>query len=135
MSANAADETIARGRLAKAEEFAEAAALFFDDASNEAEHGDAYVTLSVHAGIAASDVLCIRALGRYSTGDAHSEAVGLLRTVDPGAAAALGCLLRLKHKAGYLHEPVSAADIRQARQSHIRLLERARESGSRARSE
>ncbi len=48
------DETIVKGRLAKAEQFLDAAATVRDFADDEADVGDALVTLCVHAGIAAA---------------------------------------------------------------------------------
>lgn len=56
------DEHVRIGRLAKAIQFFEAADTIaaFADAK---EAGDALVTLLVHAGVAASDVLCCARLG------------------------------------------------------------------------
>lgn len=56
------DDAEARERKARA--FADAAELVqaFDDADREL--GDVYVTLCVHAGIAAADAICLRRLGR-----------------------------------------------------------------------
>lgn len=42
---------------------------------------DAYVPLCVHAGIAASDVVCCAKLGEHAQGENHDEAVGLLAPV------------------------------------------------------
>ncbi|MBT1635369.1 hypothetical protein [Clavibacter michiganensis] len=48
-----AGRTEADGRFRKARQFADAAELFADAASDDAdEFGDAYVTLAVHSGIA-----------------------------------------------------------------------------------
>jgi hypothetical protein len=52
---------IRQGRLRKAEQFLRAANLVRDVA-------DAYSTLCVHAGIAASDVICCARLGEHAQG-------------------------------------------------------------------
>jgi hypothetical protein len=52
------------------------------------EVADAYVTLCVHAGIAASDVICCSSLGRHAQGDSHEEAAVLLASADKDAAQA-----------------------------------------------
>lgn len=71
-----ADATVRAGRWLKAQQFAEAADLHrpVDDAGAP-QGGDIYVTLAVHAGIAAADVICIGALGEYSATGAHDEAL------------------------------------------------------------
>ena len=78
------DKTIRQGRMAKAEEFADAARVVQDLAEGPGDVADAYVTLCVHAGIAASDVICCARLGRYAQGNDHHEAVDLLKTAGPG---------------------------------------------------
>lgn len=50
--------------MRKAEQFYAAAETIRDVADDEAETRDAFVTLCVHAGIAAADVLCCLSLGR-----------------------------------------------------------------------
>jgi hypothetical protein len=55
----------------------EAAEQFLADAGR-AETSRSKVTLLVHAGIAASDAICGKHLGRYSLGDNHEQAVALL---------------------------------------------------------
>jgi hypothetical protein len=62
------DEATARGRLREAEQFLEAAMNIRELADDEADVGDAFVTLCVHAGIAAADVLCCVALGVHCAG-------------------------------------------------------------------
>ena len=84
-----------------------------DFAEDAADVGDAYMTLCVHAGIAASDTICAHRLGVYSSGDNHNEAVTLLRRVQPDGPELGGPLaagLGLKTKAGYTHRPVSSND-------------------------
>lgn len=77
--------TITQGRLDKANQFIIAAETIRDIADHDDEVADAYVTLCVHAGIAASDVICCGSLGRHAQGDSHEEAATLLlpRTRTP----------------------------------------------------
>lgn len=98
------------GRLNKANQFLAAAELVRQHARDEAEVADAFVTLCVHAGIAASDVICCKSLGHHSTSEDHAEAVSLLATVRAGGvqlAQDLNDLIGMKSKAGYGEEPVS----------------------------
>lgn len=69
------DQGVAAGRLRKAEQFLDAAETIRELADDEAEVGDAFVTLCVHAGIAASDVVCCAALGHFAQGDDHNQAI------------------------------------------------------------
>jgi hypothetical protein len=69
------DDAVTDGRLRKAEQFWEAAEITREFADDEAEVGDAYVTLCVHAGVAAADVICCVALGEHASGEDHTEAV------------------------------------------------------------
>lgn len=66
------------GRLAKAREFRLAATTLGDSD----ELSDAYVTLCIHAGIAAADVICCRRLGVHNQGENHNEAIASLGRVD-----------------------------------------------------
>lgn len=59
------------------------------------------MTLYVHAGIAAADAICARALGVHAKGQDHQEAIALLASVDKEAAADLRVLLAMKTRAGY----------------------------------
>jgi hypothetical protein len=77
--ARPAEPGFAAGRRAKAVQFLTAAEEIMDLADDAADIGDAYVTLCVHAGIAASDTICAHRLKRYNSGDNHHEAVALLR--------------------------------------------------------
>lgn len=96
-----ADATVRRGRMAKAEQFAAAAEVVHDLADEADDVADAYVTLCIHAGIAAGDVLCAAALGVHAQGENHQEAVKLLATVDKQASKHLATLLGMKTLAGY----------------------------------
>lgn len=119
---------VRRGRLVKAEGFVQAA----DDIELLDDNGqlrDAVVTLYVHAGIAASDVICCARLGEHSTGDNHAEAIGLLKAADSVSSRHLAVLLSMKTKAGYSHLGASAADVKKAARAATQLLETARSLG------
>jgi hypothetical protein len=77
------DEVIVSGRLRKAQQFLDAAATVRDLADDEADVGDALVTLCVHAGIAASDMICCKALGHFVQGEDHLQAIAELSKVTP----------------------------------------------------
>ena len=124
------DRVVAQGRLHKAVQFWEAAEIVRECADDQAEVGDAYVTLAVHAGIAASDAICCLALGRHAQGDDHQVAVKLLGTVRPDGTAlgtSLSALLAIKTKAGYSHRPVNAGDRGRAQRQAEKLVMAARE--------
>jgi hypothetical protein len=121
----------AAGRCAKAIQFLTAADEIMDLADDAADVGDAYVTLCVHAGIAAADTITGHRLAVYNTGDNHTEAVTLLRQVQPDGpdlAGHLAALLALKTKAGYTHRPVSAQERTQAGRRAHALVDAARAS-------
>ena len=90
------------GRMAKARQFSDAATLISELASDDSNLGDAYITLCVHAGIAAADVICCARLGKE-----------------------LRRLLGLKTKAGYSSAPSSAADQKVAGRASTRLVDAA----------
>lgn len=123
------DEHVRIGRLAKAIQFFEAADTIaaFADAK---EAGDALVTLLVHAGVAASDVLCCARLGVHAVGNSHQDAVALLRTIDPPLARDLSTLLAMKTKAGYSAQSMSAQDRTRAERAAGRLVEASRAAAS-----
>lgn len=121
-----ADEPVRRGRMAKAEQFAAAAEVVHDLADEADDVADAYVTLCIHAGIAASDVICTAKLGMHARGERHQDAVALLATVDKQASRHLEALLGLKTLAGYSHLPVSQGRARRAGRAMDALLESAR---------
>jgi hypothetical protein len=124
------DPAIIEGRLRKAEQFLEAAVTIRDAADDEGGVGDAYVTLCIHAGIAAADTICCVALGVHSTGEDHHEAVTLLGKVRPEGselARALGVLLGMKTRAGYSAAPVTAENCKRAQRQSERLVQAARD--------
>jgi hypothetical protein len=123
-------EAEARGRLRKAEQFLESAETIRDLADDEADIGDAFVTLCVHAGIAAADVLCCVALGVHAQGEDHSQAIDLVAKVRPDGeelSKSLRILLAVKTKAGYTSRTVNAADRKRAVRAAERLVTSARD--------
>ena len=94
------------GRLGKATQFLTAAELIASSI-DDAELADAFITLCVHAGIAASDVICCAKLNEHSLGGNHNSAVGLLSQVDQDSAVHLRTLLDMKGHAGYSAVPSS----------------------------
>jgi hypothetical protein len=121
-----ADAAVRRGRMAKAEQFAGAALSVQELADDSADVADAYVTLCVHAGIAAADAICAARLGEHARGENHDDAVALLATVDKGAATHLRALLGMKTLAGYSHTPISGDRARRAGRAMDSLMEAAR---------
>jgi hypothetical protein len=117
---------VRQGRLRKAVEFLDAAALIADQDNGEPAATDAIVTLCIHAGIAASDVICCARLGQHAQGQDHNEAVALLSQSNRESAGHLRVLLGMKTKADYSHTGISAADARRARRAADALVETAR---------
>lgn len=115
-----ADESVRRGRMAKAEQFAAAAELVHGLADEAADVADAYVTLCVHAGIAAADVICAARLGVHARGENHQEAVTLLATADRAASRHLDALLGAPPRAP--PNPVGVPEDRQRPSAHIGRL-------------
>jgi hypothetical protein len=123
------DETTIQGRFRKAEQFMESADTIREFADDESDIGDAYVTLCVHAGIAAADVICCIALGEHVQGEDHNEAVAHLSKVRPDGqdlGNSLRTLLRMKTRAGYSHQQVNTNDRKRAGRAAERLLHTAR---------
>jgi len=123
------DDTTRAGRWRKAEQFLEAAMTIRDLADDEAEVGDAFVTLCVHAGIAASDVICCAALGRFVQGEDHNEAIAELSKVRPDGkelGGDLRALLAMKTRAGYGAPAVNADQRKRAWRRAERLVDSAR---------
>lgn len=124
------DRAAASGRMRKAGQFMQAADMVQELAGDDDDIGDAYVTLCVHAGVAAADVLCITAMGEYAQGDDHNAAVTHLSKVRPNGrelANSLRTLLSMKTRAGYSHEPVNATELKRAQRAAKRLVDTARE--------
>lgn len=87
-----------KGCLNKARQFREAAQLIGIDDDNLI---DAYITLCVHAGIAAADVIRCARLGAHAQGQDHGDTIRLLEGVDPKLARDLATLLGMKTRSGY----------------------------------
>jgi hypothetical protein len=124
------DDAITAGRLRKAEQFLEAAETIREFADDEHDIADAYVTLCVHAAIAAADVICCIALGVHAVGDSHSEGLALLEKTRPDGtelAKSLRVLLGMKTRAGYSAEPVAAEGRKRAQRQTERLVRVARD--------
>lgn len=115
------------GRLEKAKSFREAAEITDQFMTDGSDLRDAYVTLCVHAGVAAADVICMTALGEYHAGQRHDEAARLLEKVDKALARQLATLLAMKTKAGYSDIPVSNEQITRARRAMEVLVDRAKQ--------
>jgi hypothetical protein len=123
------DERITAGRLRKAEQFLDAAEAIRDLADDEAEIGDAFVTLCIHAGIAASDAICCRGLGHFVQGDDHNQAIAQLSRASPGGGSLsndLRALLQMKNRAEYGADSVSADQRKRAWRRAESLVEAAR---------
>ena len=88
------------GRLDKAKQFL-AAAEMITPSIKDSDLADAFVTLCVHAGIAASDVICCAKLNQHSIGGDHNSAIAFLARVDKGHSIHLKTLLDMKGHAGY----------------------------------
>ncbi|MGB3676699.1 MAG: hypothetical protein WA988_19890 [Candidatus Nanopelagicales bacterium] len=86
------------------------------------------MTLCVHAGIAAADVICCAALGEHSLGQNHTDAVTLLKQAsrEPALARSLSMLLGVKTKAGYTSDMTSPEVRKQAARAAERLIQEAR---------
>lgn len=92
------------GRLTKATQFLAACALIESNIDDN-EMADAFITLCVHAGIAASDVICCSKLNVHSYGGNHNNAVGLLAQIDLTSSIHLKTLLDMKGHSGYSAVP------------------------------
>lgn len=113
------------GRLKKAIAFRDAAEVIEQFMNDGTDLRDAYVTLCVHAGIAAADVICMDTLGEYYSGQSHDQAARLLARVDGTDSKQLTALLGMKTKAGYSDVPVSNDQLARAKRSMNGLVDRA----------
>jgi hypothetical protein len=116
------DEPLIAGRRKKATQFLNAAETVREFADDEADAGDVYVTLCVHAGIAAADVLCCRALGHHVQGENHNEAIAELTKVAKQHGKDLRVLLGMKTRAAYGSAPVNEDQRRRAGRAAERLV-------------
>lgn len=115
--------------MAKAVSFLDQAHVVLALADNEQDVTDAAVTLLVHAGIAAADVVCCARLGEHAAGDSHSDAVALLRRADSDAAKNLKVLLDLKTQAGYSALRTTPQNLTRALRAATHLVDAARLAG------
>lgn len=114
------------GRWSKAEQFQLAASMVRELDDGEGDLDDAFVTLCVHVGIAAADVILMRRTGRYSKGASHQDAVEALAKVERDASRSLAALLAMKTKAGYSANPVKSSQSLAAERAMSALLKAAR---------
>jgi len=121
-----------QGRMRIAEQFHTAAELIeeFTGEAGESTINNAYVTLCVHAGIAAADVICSARLGEYALGEDHKAAAALLTKIDKTLGQALARLLALKTPAEYQPNSVSRQHVLTAKRQSDRLVFAARENNS-----
>lgn len=119
------DSATRTGRLHKARQFMDAANTIETLADDAADVADAYVTMCVHAGIAAADVICCARLGQHARGEDHVSAIRLLDQAGPDEAKHLRALLGMKTKAGYTSIPVSGSEHKRAGRAAKALLEAA----------
>lgn len=117
-------DAVRSGRLDKARQFADAAEII-ETMVDGPDLDDAYITLCVHAGIAAADVLCCARMGVHAQGDDHMEAVTLLEKVDKDLAGNLRTLLAMKTAAGYGALRMSAAKQKRAGRAMRHLVDAA----------
>jgi len=111
--------------MTKAKQFVEAAETVEALADDANDVADAYVTLCVHAGIAAADVICCKRLGEHSRGEDHTAAVALVGIAGETAAKNLRDLLSMKTKAGYSAVPASGTDYKRTGRAARVLVEEA----------
>lgn len=116
---------IRSGRRAKARQFLDEAEKILELADDPADVADAYVTLLVHAGIAAADVICCAELGIHAQGESHNDAIALLAKANGRHAKDLRTLLAMKTKAGYSEIPVSSPERTRATRAAVRLVDAA----------
>ncbi len=91
------------GRLRKANGFLRAADIIEPYISEDVNLADAYVTLCVHAGIAASDVICCAKRQGHSIDPDHKSAVAILADMDEPNSVHLDTLVSVKTQSGYTH--------------------------------
>lgn len=121
---------VRRGRLRKAGQFLDAANLIADQAGEQAESADAYITLCIHAGIAASDVICCARLGEHAQGESHADALAMLGRADRGSDRHLRVLLSMKTKIGYSHTGATVTEAKRAGRAAEALVESARRANA-----
>ena len=91
------------GRLRKANGFLRAADIIEPHIAEDFNLADAYVTLCVHAGIAAADVICCATRQLHSIDPDHKSAVAFLAEVDQPNSVHLDTLISVKTQSSYTH--------------------------------
>lgn len=117
-------EADARRRLAR---FLLTAAESTMSATDPAQ-AQAAAAIAVTSAVAASDAICGRALGRYSRGQDHQQAIALLRTVEPGGVALANAYSRViasKDDAQYSPVVMGVTKAQQVLRSATALVEAA----------
>lgn len=117
----------ARSRLRSAQAYLEVADLVLDEPERE-EFLNVAAGLAVLAGVAASDAICSRRLGRIHRGDDHRAAAELLRKATPDGDKLAAMFLRLIDVKDAAHYGVMVVAARRARDTlrwAKRLVERA----------
>lgn len=121
------DPHIADGRRLKASQFAEAFDTIYEFADEPGDVADACVTLAVHSGIASADVITCTRLQQHAQGDDHAQAVALLqKAAGTSISRHLDTLLGMKSRAGYSHDPATAAQLKKAKRAMDALLDTVR---------
>lgn len=113
------------GRLAKAEQFLKAAGIVKENIDDN-DLADSLVTLCVHAGIAASDVICCITLGHHPSGSDHRNAIAMLSSIDIKLGIELKNLLDMKGHSGYSEHASSVENCAIAFRSAEILIGRAK---------
>ena len=116
------------GRLAKAKQFADAAATVIASREHSDQFTDAIITPYVHAGIAAADVVCCARLGKHARGESHDDAVRLLSQTSKPAAKSLSILLGMKTRSSYSGDASPRNDLVRAGRAVDALLKAASEA-------
>lgn len=115
---------VREGRKAKARQFWDAAEILDTlVADQEDDLVDAYITLCVHAGIAAADVVCCARTGNHAQGQDHEEAIALLTSVDKTLAGDLETLLKMKTRSGYSDRRSPRSERARAKRAARRLVD------------
>ncbi len=126
------DPSVAAARLSEAEDLLDAAESIRALARDESDVGDAYVTLCVHAGIAAADAICCLRLGYHVASTDRPEAVTELSRVRPDGGqlgGALRVLLGMQGRAGSATQPANPEQRERARKRAEQLFAAAEAQG------
>jgi uncharacterized protein (UPF0332 family) len=114
----------AKEHLAKAREFLEVAEL-----SHDLDLYNAAASNAVTSGINCKDAICLTVTGRSDKNDNHNQAIAELKTsgrVGNRLATTFSRLLKLKSKAQYQSESISATDAAKAVDWAAKMLDSAR---------